>query len=160
MIPTKEVNMEREDNGNNMMRVGAPITGVLGTVLGGGAMLLALAAGGMGLFGGGRRNTNGPSIEDRIAALEAGVAVNTQRDIDMGKQTELMIENAKLQAKLDVKESEAKTTALITAVNNQGIVSSQRITCLENDLNKVLQIGIPQASIIPTPSAAASTTAG
>lgn len=159
--------MEKENNGNmDMMRGGAPITGVLGTVLGGGAMLVALAAGGMGLFGGG--NGRGPSLaqqiqmlQNELANVKADVAVNTQRDVDLAKQTELMIENAKLQAKLDIKNSEEKTTALITALNNQVITNAGILGCVVGKVNDLTQIGIPVANIITPPATATGTsTAG
>lgn len=145
----------QQKNGASGMDVAALVLGIAGTAFG-------LASGGLGLFNrngiqNGQNGQFGPNIMERLAALEANVAVNTQRDIDLAEQTKLQIENAKLQSKLDVKESEQKTTALVTMVNNQVIVNGQRITCLENDLNKILQVGIPQANIIPTPTSAAST---
>ena len=145
----------QKQNGTTGTDIAALVLGIVGTGLG-------LMSGGLGLFNNNRGpNGNngqvGPNVMDRLAAVEASVAVNTQRDIDLQEQTKLQIENAKLQSKLDVKESEAKTTALVTMVNNQVIVNGQRITCLENDLNKILQIGIPQSNIIPTPTGATST---
>ena len=144
-------------------RYGAGGVATTGLILGAIGTFLGLASGGLGLFGMNRNNGFGPNggqggqnIYDRLAAVEANVAVNTQRDIDLAEQTKLQIENAKLQSALDIKESEQKTTALVTMVNNQVIVNGQRLTCLENDLNKILQIGIPQANIIPTPTAAAT----
>lgn len=146
---------QQQKNGASGMDVAALVLGIAGTAFG-------LMSGGLGLFnnnrnGYGPNGQGGPNVMDRLAAVEAAVAVNTQRDIDLQEQTKLQIENAKLQSKLDVKESEQKLTGLITMVNNQVITNGQRITCIENDLGKILQIGIPQANIIPTPTSAATT---
>lgn len=138
--------------GASGMDVAALVLGIAGTAFG-------LASGGLGLFNrnnGPNGGNGGPNIMDRIAALEAGVAVNTQRDIDMGRQTELMIENAKQAAKIDVLESEARTTALITAVNNQVITNTGVLGYVEGKVNSLIKIGIPEANVIPTPAATAS----
>ena len=142
-----------QKQGASGMDVAALILGIAGTAFG-------LMSGGLGLFNNNRGpngQQGGPNVMDRLSAVEAAVAVNTQRDIDLQEQTKLQIENAKLQSALDIKESEQKTTALVTMVNNQVIVNGQRLTCLENDLGKLLQIGIPQSNIIPTPTTATAT---
>lgn len=150
----------QQKNGPSGTDIAALTLGIVGTGLG-------LMSGGLGIFNNRNGNPNGqqggPAF-DRIAALEAevgnlkaDVAVNTQRDIDLAENNKLMIENAKLQAKLDIKESEQKLTGLITMVNNQVIVNQQKIACIENDFNKLIQIGIPSSNII-TPPAAATTT--
>lgn len=137
--------------GASGMDVAALVLGIAGTAFG-------LASGGLGLFNRNGQNggNGGPNVMDRLAALEAGVAVNTQRDIDMGKQTELMIENAKQAAKIQTLESEARTTALITAVNNQVITNTGALGCVEGKVNSLIKIGIPEANVIPTPAAAAT----
>jgi len=169
--------MEVENNGGMMNGGnggGAPITGVIGTVLGGLGLAATLAMSGIGLFG--NRNQNGPNggnggpnlfqqvqdLQAKLASVEADVAVNTQRDIDLAKQNELLIENAKLQAKLDVKDSEAKTTALITAVNNAVINNSGILSCVVGKVNDLTQIGIPAANIInpATTTVTGASTAG
>jgi len=152
--------------GASGMDVAALVLGIAGTAFG-------LMSGGLGIFNNrnGGPNGNGQGgpnvfqqiqdIQNELANVKADVAVNTQRDVDLAKQTELMIENAKLQSKLDVKESEQKLTGLITMVNNQVIVNQQKIACLENDFNKLIQIGIPSSNIITPPAAGATTsTAG
>ena len=165
--------MEVENNGGMMNGGGAPITGVIGTVLGGLGLAATLAMSGIGLFG--NRNQNGANgnggpnpyqqiqdLQTELANVKADVAVNTQRDIDLAKQTELMIENAKLQAKIDVKDSEAKLTALITAVNNAVINNSGILGCVVGKVNDLTQIGIPAANIInpATTTVAGASTAG
>ena len=154
----------QQKNGPSGTDIAALTLGIVGTGLG-------LMSGGLGIFNNRNGNPNGqqggPAF-DRIAALEAevgnlkaDVAVNTQRDIDLAENNKLMIENAKLQAKLDIKESEQKLTGLITMVNNQVIVNQQKIACIENDFNKLIQIGIPSSNIIAPPAAATtSCTAG
>ena len=144
--------MQQQKQGASGMDVAALVLGIAGTAFG-------LASGGLGLFNQNRGPNNGnggPNIMDRLAAVEAAVAVNTQRDIDIQAQTALQIENAKQAAKIATLESEAKTTALITAVNNQVITNSGIIGCVEGKVNSLIQIGIPQANIIPTPTAAAT----
>ena len=154
----------QQKNGPSGTDIAALTLGIVGTGLG-------LMSGGLGIFNNRNGNPNGqqggPAF-DRIAALEAevgnlkaDVAVNTQRDIDLAENNKLMIENAKLQAKLDIKESEQKLTGLITMVNNQVIVNQQKIACIENDFNKLIQIGIPSSNVLPPPAAATtSCTAG
>ena len=141
------------------------ITGIIGSVLG-------LATGGFGLAGMGRNNGYGPNgsqnLYDQVQALsaelssvKADVAVNTQRDIDLAKQTELMIENAKKDAEINTLKSEKNTTALITAVNNQVITNSGILGCVAGKVNDLTQIGIPSANIITPPTATTTTsTAG
>ena len=155
--------MERDDNSNmnmGLMRGGAPITGVLGTVLGGGAMLLALAAGGMGLFGGGR-NERGQNIQDRLAAVEMATAVNTANDQSTQELMAALIDNAKKDAKIEILESERRLdnridNLQIAVVNNAGTIK-----CVQDNLNSLTQIGIPSANIITPPSATTATsTAG
>ena len=155
---------QQQKNGPSGTDIAALTLGIVGTGLG-------LMSGGLGIFNNRNGNPNcqqgGPAF-DRIAALEAevgnlkaDVAVNTQRDIDLAENNKLMIENAKLQAKLDIKESEQKLTGLITMVNNQVIVNQQKIACFENDFNKLIQIGIPSSNIITPPTATTTTsTAG
>ena len=169
--------MEVENGNNGMMNGGnggAPITGVIGTVLGGLGLAATLAMSGIGLFG--NRNQNGPNggnggpnlyqqiqdLQNELASVKADVAVNTQRDIDLAENNKLMIENAKLQAKLDVKDSEAKLTALITAVNNAVINNSGILGCVVGKVNDLTQIGIPAANIInpATTTVAGASTAG
>ena len=168
--------MEVENGNNGMMNGGgAPITGVIGTVLGGLGLAATLAMSGIGLFGnrnngfGGPNGQGGPNpyqqiqdLQTELANVKADVAVNMQRDIDLAKQTELMIENAKLQAKIDVKDSEAKLTALITAVNNAVINNSGILGCVVGKVNDLTQIGIPAANIInpATTTVAGASTAG
>jgi len=153
--------------GWNQQKQGPSGTDIAALVLGIAGTGLGLMSGGLGLFNNNRNggpNGNGqggPNIMERLAAVEANVAVNTQRDIDLAEQTKLQIENAKLQSKLDVKESEQKLTGLITMVNNQVIVNQQKIACLENDFNKLIQIGIPSSNIITPPTSTTTTsTAG
>jgi len=156
----------QQKNGPSGTDIAALTLGIVGTGLG-------LMSGGLGIFnnrnGGPNGNgQGGPNLYQQIQELQAelantkaDVAVNTQRDVDLAKQTELMIENAKLQSKLDVKESEQKLTGLITMVNNQVITNAQKIACLENDFNKLIQIGIPSSNIITPPTATTTTsTAG
>ena len=137
--------------GASGMDVAALILGIAGTAFG-------LASGGLGLFNRNGQNgqNGGPNVQDRLAALEAAVAVNTQRDIDLAEQTKLQIENAKLQAKLDVKDSQALLTALITGVNNQVITNTGVLGCVEGKVNGLIKIGIPEANIIPAAAAVAS----
>lgn len=138
--------------GASGMDVAALILGIAGTVFG-------VASGGLGLFNRNGQNgpNGGPNVQDRLAALEAAVAVNTQRDIDLAEQNKLLIENAKLQAKLDVKDSKEELIALITGVNNQVITNTGVLGCVEGKVNGLIKIGIPEANIIPTPAATAST---
>ena len=139
--------------GASGLDIAALVLGIAGTAFG-------LASGGMGLFNQ-NRNQNGqnggPNVMERLSAVEAAVAVNTQRDIDLAEQTKLQIENAKLQAKLDVKDSQEMLTALITGVNNQVITNTGVLGCVEGKVNGLIKIGIPEANIIPTAVAAAST---
>jgi len=145
-----------QKQGASGMDVAALILGIAGTAFG-------LASGGLGLFNqnrGPNGQNGGPNVQDRLAALEAAVAVNTQRDIDLAEQTKLQIENAKLQSKLDVKDSQAVLTALITGVNNQVITNTGTLGCVEGKVNSLIKIGIPEANIIPAAAATASTTNG
>jgi len=158
----------QQKNGPSGTDIAALTLGIVGTGLG-------LMSGGLGIFnnrnGQGGPNGNGQGgpnlfqqiqeLQAELANVKADVAVNTQRDIDLAENNKLMIENAKLQAKLDIKESEQKLTGLITMVNNQVIVNQQKIACIENDFNKLIQIGIPSSNIITPPTATATTsTAG
>lgn len=170
--------MDREENGNpaqnaqwgNMTwgnqpfmygKQGASGLDIAALVLGIAGTAFGLASGGMGLFNQNRNGQNGgPNVQDRLAALEAAVAVNTQRDIDLAEQTKLQIENAKLQAKLDVKDSQAVLTALITGVNNQVITNTGTLGCVEGKVNGLIKIGIPESNIIPTAIAEAASTNG
>ena len=155
-----------KDNESPVMRGGAPITGVLGTVLGGGAMLIAMAAGGMGLFGGG--NGRGPSLaqqvqmlQNELANVKADVAVNTQRDIDLARQTELMIENAKKDAEIQVLKAKAELGNQLVAVNNQVLTNAGILGCVVGKVDSLTQLGIPAANIITPPATATGTsTAG
>lgn len=144
-----------QKQGASGMDVAALVLGIAGTAFG-------LASGGMGLFNRNGQNgqngqNGGPNVQDRLAALEAAVAVNTQRDIDLAEQNKLLIENAKLQAKLDVKDSKEELVALITGVNNQVITNTGVLGCVDGKVNSLIKIGIPEANIIPTAAATAST---
>jgi len=142
--------------GASGMDVAALVLGIAGTAFG-------LASGGLNLFGNRGPNNGGnggPNVMDRLAAVEAAVAVNTQRDVDLAKQTELMIENAKKDAEIKILQSEKLLGNQLVAVNNQVLTNTGVLGCVENKVNSLIQIGIPQANIIPTPTAAASTSAG
>lgn len=155
----------QQKNGPSGTDIAALTLGIVGTGLG-------LMSGGLGIFNNRNSGPNGngqggpnvfqqiQDLQTELANVKADVAVNSQRDVDLAENNKLQIENAKLQAKLDIKESEQKLTGLITMVNNQVITNAQRLTCVENDLNKILQIGIPQANIIPTPTTTTATGTG
>ena len=147
----------QQKNGTTGTDIAALVLGIVGTGLG-------LMSGGLGLFNNNRGpngQQGGPNVMDRLAALEASVAVNTQRDIDLAEQNKLLVENASLKSQLAIKDSEAKTTALITAVNNQVITNSGILGCVTGKVNDLTQIGIPSANIITPPSGTTTTsTAG
>ena len=138
--------------GSTAMDTAALILGIVGTGLG-------LLGGGLGIFNnqrGPNGGNGGPNVMDRLAAVEAAVAVNTQRDVDLAKQTELMIEVSKKDAEIKILEAKAQLGNQLVAVNNQVITNTGVLGCVENKVNSLIQIGIPQANIIPTPTAAAS----
>lgn len=142
--------------GASGMDVAALVLGIAGTAFG-------LASGGLNLFGnrGPNNGQGGPNIMERLAAVEASVAVNTQRDVDLAEQTKLQIENAKQAAEIDVLKSKSELTALITAVNNQVIVNAGTLACVKGKVDDLTQIGIPSSNIITPPAAGATTsTAG
>ena len=129
------------------------------------ALILGIAGTGLGLLGGGlglfNQNRNGgpnggPNVMDRLASVEAAVAVNTQRDIDLQEQTKLQIENAKQASTIEVLKAKMELGNQLVAVNNQVITNTGVLGCVEGKVNSLIQIGIPQANIIPTPAAAAS----
>jgi len=143
-----------QKSGASGMDVAALVLGIAGTAFG-------LASGGLNLFGNRPNGQGGPNVMDRLAALEASVAVNTQRDIDLAEQNKLLVENASLKSQIAIKDSEAKTTALITGVNNQVITNSGILGCVVGKVNDLTQIGIPSANIITPPSGTTTTsTAG
>ena len=133
--------------------IAALVLGIAGTAFG-------LASGGLGLFNqnrGPNGNNGGPNVMDRLAAVEAAVAVNTQRDIDLSKQTELMIENAKQASEIKILNAKMELGNQLVAVNNQVLTNTGVLGCVEGKVNGLIQIGIPQANIIPTPTTTAST---
>ena len=132
--------------------IAALVLGIAGTAFG-------LASGGLGLFNQ-NRNPNGqnggPNVMDRLAAVEAAVAVNTQRDIDLQEQTKLQIENAKQASTIEVLKAKMELGNQLVAVNNQVITNTGVLGCVEGKVNGLIKIGIPEANIIPTAAAAAA----
>ena len=151
--------MQQQKQGASGMDISALVLGIVGTGLG-------LMSGGLGLFNQNRGpnggNGGGPNLQDRIAALEASVAVNSQRDIDLQEQTKLQIENAKQAAEIEVLKAKSELTALITAVNNQVIVNAGTLNCVKGKVDDLTQIGIPAANIInpATTTVAGASSAG
>ena len=144
----------QQKQGASGMDVAALVLGIAGTAFG-------LASGGLGLFNrngqNGQNGNGGPNVMDRLAAVEAQVAVSTASDVAAKELTAALIENAKKDAEIKILQSERLLGNQIVAVNNQVLTNTGVLGCVEGKVNDLIKIGIPQANIIPTPTMTAST---
>jgi len=151
--------------GASGMDVAALVLGIAGTAFG-------LMSGGLGLFnrnGGPNGNgQGGPNVMDRLAAVEAQlaeareqIAVNTATDNSTKELTAALIDNAKKDAEIKTLESERRLDRRIDDLQTAVVTNAGTIACVQNNLNKLIQIGIPSANIITPPTATTATsTAG
>ena len=145
------------------------ITGIIGSIA-------ALATGGFGLAGmnrnGGQNGPNGPNLYQQvqdlhaeISSVKADVAVNTQADRDLEDKMKLLNEITQRDAKIQTLESEKslndKFEKKFDELSAGVLTNAGVIGCVQNNLNKLTQIGIPSANIITPPTGTATTsTAG
>ena len=153
------------NRGAGGIATGGLITGIIGCAA-------ALLTGGFGLYGMNRNGQYGPNGQgpqnDRIAALEAQlaeareqIAVNTATDISNKELTAALLENAKQAAEIKTLESERRLDRRIDELQTAVVTNAGTIGCVQNNLNKLITIGIPSANVITPPTAAVSTsTAG
>lgn len=145
--------MQQQRSGSSAIEVAALALGIVGTIAG-------FASGGLGLFNrngqNGQNGNGGPNIMERLAAVEAQVAVNTASDLAAKELTAALIENAKKDSEIKILQSERLLGNQIVAVNNQVLTNTGVLGCVEGKVDSLTQIGIPQANIIPTPTTTAS----
>jgi len=149
------------NRGAGGIATGGLITGIIGCAA-------ALLTGGFGLYGMNRNNGYGTPQNDRLAAVEAQlaeareqIAVNTATDSSTKELTAALIDNAKKGAEIKTLESERRLDRRIDDLQTAVVTNAGTIACVQNNLNKLIQIGIPSANIITPPTATTATsTAG
>lgn len=97
--------MQQQRSGSSAIEVAALALGIVGTIAG-----FASGGLGLGLFNrngqNGQNGNGGPNIMDRLAAVEAQVAVNTASGLAAKELTAALIENAKKDSEIKILQSE------------------------------------------------------
>lgn len=162
--------MEKEATGEAMTRMDfpTPVTGVIGTVLGGIGTAAALAAGGAGLMGGNRQNGPSPLMQEnanlrsensvlkanvytdsRITGLIEQTAANTASINALKESTALQMQLAKKDAEVAVLQSEGRLNQNINAVATAGVQTASAVAYLQRTVSDLIQVGVPAGHIIP-----------
>lgn len=157
--------MEVENGNNGMMmpeKSGAPITGVLGTVLGGGAIGMSILAALLGMSG---RGNGGPNLAQENSALMATNAkleanlFTSEKTSEQGEKIARLEATVAAQEKINALQTEnaqlktaAALTAQINAVAVAGVQTAGVVANLQQTVNQLVQPSIPAANIIPPPT--------